>query len=533
MKAFRAYLSFAIPGIGMFCEAYIIFSVGNIVPFQKEIWPTCFKTYEDCPEHLITQKITSYIQICGIMVGMAIMGYLGDIIGRKWGSRIASATMLSGVILLTFTPYAPTANSYFVYFMVAQTWYGVGVGAEYPMASSSAAEKAEVSDTLRKNRGREVVLVFSNQGLGNFTNCFVIVLAMMIFGQQESHLDVTGSKNVLLLQYGVGAFVCLVMVFYRFNHLEESELFQKQKEIKSEVTLKISEVQETKKETQSEILQTETEYSWNVKKNFALFYFPRQFIASSAWIANDFAFYGNKLQQSQFMTLLHPAASAFLIMEYTVLNSFIALLGYYAAAMMVDVPWYGRRTMQNVGFIALFVFYITIYAQWDNMNSTANLPQGMQWFQALYYLSSFFNQFGPNCTTFLVSGEIFPTAIRTTNHGIAATLGKLGAIVATIWIINITDRQVFLISALWAVVGVFVTWMWLPDTTGLDLKALDEFHHFLVQDKVHEYHGEAVNPKHLSPWEIYWGWGKYYQVPFGGKVSKETNFNPIVGIASN
>ncbi len=32
---------------------------------------------------------------------------------------------------------------------------------------------------------------------------------------------------------------------------------------------------------------------------------------------------------------------------------------------------------------------------------------------------------------------------------------------------------------------------------------------FLLNGKFHEYHGEAVNPKHLSLWEIYvQKWGK-------------------------
>ncbi len=40
---------------------------------------------------------------------------------------------------------------------------GVGVGGEYPMASSSAAERAEGSKETRKRRGRAVVLTFSQQ----------------------------------------------------------------------------------------------------------------------------------------------------------------------------------------------------------------------------------------------------------------------------------------------------------------------------------------------------------------------------------
>jgi hypothetical protein len=68
---------------------------------------------------------------------------------------------------------------------------------------------------------------------------------------------------------------------------------------------------------------------------------------------------------------------------------------------LVDRPWYGRVHMQNVGFIAMFVFYIIIYAQWENMGAKGAPQAGVHAFQALYYLSSFFNQFGPNATTWL------------------------------------------------------------------------------------------------------------------------------------
>ena len=45
-----------------------------------------------------------------------------------------------------------------------------GVGGEYPLAASSAAERAEGDPELRKRRGEMVVLTFSQQGWGNFTN---------------------------------------------------------------------------------------------------------------------------------------------------------------------------------------------------------------------------------------------------------------------------------------------------------------------------------------------------------------------------
>ncbi len=57
------------------------------------------------------------------MAGMLLWGVLGDFTGRKWGSRWVASIMLSGCVLLTFSPYAPSAYGYFTYCLVAQTWW--------------------------------------------------------------------------------------------------------------------------------------------------------------------------------------------------------------------------------------------------------------------------------------------------------------------------------------------------------------------------------------------------------------------------
>jgi PHS family inorganic phosphate transporter-like MFS transporter len=49
-----------------------------------------------------------------------------------------------------------------------------------------------------------------------------------------------------------------------------------------------------------------------------------------------------------------------------------------------------------------------------------------------YCFANFFQNFGPNVTTFVIPGEVFPTRYRATGHGFSAACGKLGAIVAQI-----------------------------------------------------------------------------------------------------
>jgi len=50
---------------GMFCEAYILFSLGLTKPLQAAVFPTCFKTHQDCP-----QKIT-HLQVCCAVLDVA------------------------------------------------------------------------------------------------------------------------------------------------------------------------------------------------------------------------------------------------------------------------------------------------------------------------------------------------------------------------------------------------------------------------------------------------------------------------------
>ena len=49
----------------------------------------------------------------------------------------------------------------------------------------------------------------------------------------------------------------------------------------------------------------------------------------------------------------------------------------------------------------------------------------------------------------------------------------------------------------------------LPDTTGLDLEEYDRMQRCILEGRFKDYHGEAMNPKHLSLVEIYlYGWHK-------------------------
>jgi hypothetical protein len=137
-------------------------------------------------------------------------------------------------------------------------------------------------------------------------------------------------------------------------------------------------------------------------------------------------------------------------------------------------------------------------------------PAGVHSFQAMYFLSSFFNQFGPNSITFLVAGEIFPTQIRASAHGFSAMIGKAGALLASVLYNYIDTQTKFYVVPWFGLAGMLMTWLWLPDTTGLDLKEQERRWHYILAGKSDQYHGIAIHPAHLSIWERWMGVSKNY-----------------------
>lgn len=88
-----------------------------------------------------------------------------------------------------------------------------------------------------------------------------------------------------------------------------------------------------------------------------------------------------------------------------------------------------------MGFAMLAMLFATLGFAYD-----ALIAHSKPAFVFLYCLANFFQNFGPNTTTFIIPGEAFPTRYRSTGHGISAATGKLGAIVAQAGFSFLKDR---------------------------------------------------------------------------------------------
>jgi hypothetical protein len=191
---------------------------------------------------------------------------------------------------------------------------------------------------------------------------------------------------------------------------------------------------------------------------------------------------------------------------WNLVNIGVSLVGYYLASFLIDNKNYGRKWMQIIGFMGDFIcFVIPAF----NYNYFAEGP-GVHRFMAMYFLSSFFNQFGPNSVTFLVAAEVFPTPVRASAHGFSAAMGKAGALTAAVLYNYIDVPTRFIVVPWFGLAGAILTYVFLPDTTGLDLKEQERRWAYIRSGRENEYHGVAIHPQHLSLWERMWGIGKNY-----------------------
>ncbi|KAL3435937.1 major facilitator superfamily domain-containing protein [Aspergillus tetrazonus] len=498
------FQNMVLPGAGLGLEGYVLFSIGNLKPLFQAAFASCWDhDYEG--EHICNAQwlnAIEYLEICGIIVGQILVGIVGDWLGRRWGLIQDAAIMLLGLVMLT-AAWGVTQNGWVICYAWSLFIYGIGVGGEYPMTATSGMENAVGSGKVstkedRLHRGRKVTSAFLMQGWGQFFNQVLLIILLLCFhhGSGNPPYSTVSAQWTYRISFAIPAVGTLWLVYYRTYHMKAAS----------------KQLQAAKKKA------SVTGYDVNsLKLTFQHFGF-RLVATTGAWFANDVFFYGNKLFQSEFIKVISPASTSIMpTWLWNLVNVGVSLCGYYLASFLIDNKLYGRKWMQIIGFLMDFILFIVPAFHFDYYTS----PEHIKEFQAMYFLSSFFNQFGPNSVTFLVAAEVFPTPIRATAHGMSAAAGKLGALLASVLYNYIDTQTKFYVVPWFGLAGLVLTFFFLPDTTGLDLKEQERRWKYIREGREQDYHGPAVHSKHLSLWERLRGTGKYYDAELDYKQKVE------------
>jgi len=404
-----------VAGMGFFSDAYDLFVISLVLPILVAL----------APGGAIGKTELAFLgssALMGAAVGQVFFGWLGDRLGRRKVYGVTLTVMAIAAVGSALS--VPIAGLSTVTVLILWRFVlGVGVGGDYPLSATIMSEYSNV-----QSRGKLVASVFAMQGFGLLVGAGTSLAVVY----SAPSLDVAWR-----LILGLGAVPALLTIYYRIR-MPETPRFSLAHGAVGEAARTVGSI------TGVAVAPTGSARPARVPlRQFFRSYALLIFGTAATWFLLDIAFYSTNIFNPLILKEIGFAnASSYPPLQQVRLlatgNVLIALFasvpGYWAAVALIDRV--GRRPLQYIGFAVMAVAFLTLSLGWGTL--VGILPA----FLAIYGLTFFFANFGPNTTTFVYPSEVFPTAFRTTGHGIAAAAGKIGAVVA-----------VFVFASFYAVYG--------------------------------------------------------------------------------
>ena len=433
--------------MGFFTDAYDLFVISLVLPILVELHPSGAIGKTEL-------ALLGAAALMGAAVGQVLFGWLGDRLGRRRVYGFTLTLMAIGAVGSALSGPALGLTTITV-LILWRFLLGVGVGGDYPLSATIMSEYSNV-----QSRGRLVASVFAMQGFGLLAGAGTSLAVVYLV----PNLDLAWR-----LILGVGALPALLTVYFRLK-MPETPRFELARGQAA------SAAQTVRTLTGRSVESTSVAPSLGVPlRSLLKAYGPLIFGTAASWFLLDVAFYSTSIFNPLILKQIGFASAASYpaleqVRRLAIGNVLVALVasvpGYWAAVGLIDRI--GRRPLQYLGFGVMAAAFLFLSVGWDSLVSV--LPA----FLAVYGLTFFFANFGPNTTTFVYPSEVFPTSFRTTGHGIAAAAGKVGAVVAvfTFAALYLTYGLAWFFGLLAAVsfVGLVVTLALLPETSQRSLE---------------------------------------------------------------
>jgi MFS transporter, PHS family, inorganic phosphate transporter len=427
-----------VSGMGFFTDAYDLFVIGIASALITQEW------------HLSSGRLAllNSTMLAAAFLGAFVFGRFADLGGRKRVYWIVAAIMVAGAVGSAVSP------SFWV-LIGFRFLLGFGVGGDYPVSAVMMSEYAN-----RRDRGRLVGMVFSTQALGLIVGPLV-ALALLGAG--------SGNDVAWRVMLGLGA-VPAAAVLYLRTKMPESPRYQVHVQGRhGQAAAEMSAF------TGGQVAGSGNGEA-GARVGLRAFLTSRRFLVvlagtAGTWFLLDYAYYGNTISTPQILSLISPHASTMTkIALQLAIFTVAAVPGYLLGIARMDRV--GHRRLQLIGFAVMAACFAVI-----------GLVPGMTTmvapFLAVYGVSYFFTEFGPNMTTFVMPSELFPVSMRATGHGISAGVGKFGAFIGVFLFPVLNSslglRGTLLLTAGASVLGWALTLV-LPEPSGRSLEELGATH---------------------------------------------------------
>jgi len=412
-------------GIGLLADSYDLFAIDFVVLILE-------LQHGEQVVGVSEKSLLVSSMLAGVIIGQLTFGYIADWLGRRSTGLVTSFITISGALICACAGLSGGTATLCHQLALGRFWLGLGVGGEYPV---TAAVSCEISSDPDK-RGRNMASTISMQGWGMLL-CALVAMALVGGG---ASLEATWRWML-----AIGAIPSCVDFIVRFSLRHLDDTLQEDKHQDRDGQRQPSLVQDL---IGHQRLLVGTAGCWFLM-NFSL-YSMGSFKSS---ILND----ALELQK------LSPSAQVMKMSQLAIFTSVCAILGFAVAFQLINRM--GRYNMQFWGFQALGVTFLllVLVSTFSQVQNTARVSC------FLFGQMFFFQNFGPNTTTYVVAAEVFPTRIRGSCHGISAACGKVGALIGSMLLSPVADQvgieAMYGACAAAAWIGASCTWACTPRTS--------------------------------------------------------------------
>ena len=442
---------------GKFFEGFVVFMTGVALPLIGR----------DFGLTTAQHGMVGAAPLVGILLGAGVLGGLADRYGRKAMFIVEMAIFAAFLALVAASPS-------FVWLVVCLLGVGVALGCDYPTAHLVISESIP-----SRTRGRFVLGAFGFQAVGALAGTGVGALILVA----DPALDawrwmyaaaVLPALLVLLGRFFVTQSAHWLLIRGRTTEAEQAmhRLLRREPALSQADPPALRCGRRSRHTGAKGSLPPALRPSGHRRATI---------LASVPWFLQDLATYGIGIftptiladafghQSGHARNVADLVSGDLLAAKGAAAIDVLLIVGIVAAVLLTDVV--GRIRLQIFGFIGCAAGLLVASLSLDEAGgtSTALVFTG-------FVLFSFMTNLGPNAQTYLLSGEVFPTALRGRGAGFAAAFAKIGAAATAflfpILLADIGTATVLYILAGTSMLGALVTWLFRIETKGLNLERL-------------------------------------------------------------
>ena len=395
---------------GTLLDGFVIFALGVAMPLI-------------IAEFHIRPEVVGLIGaalVLGAVFGAGLGGPAADRLGRK-------RLMLADVIIIGFGAATSALANGPTTLFIGQFLVGAGVGIDFPVSSTYISEVSP-----KRSRARMMVATIACQSVGMLLAAAITLLLLKNVGGAQNWRLFLATEGIIALLFFVlrlsepdsphwlmtrGKFAEAAQAFIR--------IMPEQREAVLQITSNAGEKSLADSVTQAK--------ASGLAILFSRPYRARTLLVAVPWFLMDIATYGVGLFTPIILgaidisgrtggLITHDLAATRGSAAIDLFLLFGFLLGIWA------VPRFGRIRMQAIGFAGMAVGMLILMKAGRLSNSPAGAGHIPLVFAGFILFNLLMNA-GPNATTFTLAPILFPTQLRATASGFAASVAKIGATV--------------------------------------------------------------------------------------------------------